>query len=147
MGRPDRPLAAAYAAHPPLRPALAAAGVALARVAGEPDDRLTGPVALPSGARRALGLADPLLRMDAQQRLADVALVDLLLAPPGERRAAFERQVVPPTGLLRLHWTELADADSGRVARARVEHPARRLRRFALAVTRRRRHPTALPRS
>jgi hypothetical protein len=144
MGAPERPLAGAYAAHPALRPALAAAGIALARVAQEPDDRLLGSVAVPPGARRALGLADPLLRMDPRQRLADVALVDLLLAPPGELRAAFARQVVPPTLLLRQHSAELAEAGTGRLTRARIEHPARLLRRFTLALTRRRRRPTAL---
>jgi Uncharacterised nucleotidyltransferase len=145
MGRPDRPLAAAHSAHPPLRPALAAAAVALARVAGEPDDRFAGPVTPSPGTRRALALADPLLRMDAQQRQADIALIDLLLAPAGERRAAFERQLVPPTGLLRQHSAELAEAGPARLARARAEHPARFLRRFALAATRRRQRPSALP--
>jgi hypothetical protein len=144
MGRPEAPLAALYADHEPLQPALAAAGVALARIAGEPDDRFVGAVTLPAGARRSLRLADPLLRMSGQQRLADIALVDLLLAPPGGRRAALERQVLPPVGLLRRHSSRLAAAGPGRLARARVEHPVRLLRRFALGRMRRHRRPTAL---
>jgi hypothetical protein len=82
--------------------------------------------------RAALALWDPLLRLEGTNSWADVALIDVLLAPRSEVGAALHRRLWPPLPTIpeREH--------PGRL-RARVphlEHFARTLRGFAIAAPR-----------
>ena len=73
--------------HPELTRALSASASVLDELVGVPADRLVPSAAgLAWGARRAVALANPLMRGKPQQITAEITLVDALLAPVGQRR-------------------------------------------------------------
>jgi hypothetical protein len=119
--------------HPGLERALTASAVVLDRVVGVPAGALVDvPAVLPRGVRVAVGLANPLMRGTPEQIMAEVSLVDGLLAPAGERRAYIRRRALPSA-------RELPGPVGRRpLAVARAEHVVRLLRRYALALVRRR---------
>jgi hypothetical protein len=118
-------------AHPALYRALTASAALLEMVVGIPAARLVRmPSHLPWGLRRAIAMANPLMRGEPQQVTAEVSLVDGLLSPKGERLAFVRRRVL----------ADARDLPAGAAARpltlARAEHVVRVLRRYALAVAR-----------
>lgn len=117
--------------HPALRRALMASAALLEPLVGIPAGRLLAmPARLPWASRRAVALANPLMRGAPEQITAEVSLVDGLLAPKGSRRDFLRRRVLPSARDL---------PPSGRrrpIAVARAEHTIRVLRRYALAVAR-----------
>jgi hypothetical protein len=117
--------------HPVLGRALAASATVLEQLVGVPSDRLVpGPVGLPWGARRAVTLANPLMRGTPEQITAEIALVDALLAPRGQRRAFVRRRVL-------VGRDELPPATARRsLGAARAEHVLRVLRRVPVALMR-----------
>jgi hypothetical protein len=117
--------------HPALARALSASATALERLVGVPAHRLVpGPRDLPWGARRAVTLANPLMRGTPEQITAEITLVDGLLAPAGQRGAFLRRRV-----LVGRH--DLPPATRRRsLAAARAEHVLRVLRRLPLALVR-----------
>jgi hypothetical protein len=124
-------LAEAAVEHPALEPALTASATVLERLVGVPADRLVpGAPGLPLGPRRAVTLANPLMRGRPEQITAEITLVDGLLAPPGQRGAFVRRRV-----LVDRH--DLPPAMRHRsLAAARAEHVLRVLRRLPLALAR-----------
>jgi hypothetical protein len=131
--------------HPRLAPALLAAAAGVAQVAGRPVAWLDAPAPGTAAARWAVALADPLLRMPGPQRRAERALVDVLLAPAGQRPASVRRQLVPPHEVMRRHLRGLETAGRLRMLAASSGHLVRLLRRFGLAPLLRATRPTALP--
>jgi hypothetical protein len=105
------------ARHPAIRPALSAAAWAAQRALGVPE--LVARGAPPRRLPPALRLSDWRLAGDEDQIRANVTLVDLLLAPRGERPRSFARHVL------------LADIATS--PRARAAHAARVLARYAIA--------------
>ncbi len=131
--------------HPALAPALAAAIDAVSRIGACDPETLGGPVPMPPVvARWATRLADPLLRMAPAQRLAERALLDVVLAPRGQRGAALRRGIAPPRSVLSRTYPEVEGAGRMGAGRAEAEHAARMLRRFVLAPMLRTGRPTAL---
>jgi hypothetical protein len=132
-------LADAALEHPALARALLASATVLEQLVGVPADRLVpGPSDVPWGVRRAVALANPLMRGTPEQITAEITLVDALLAPEGQRRAFVRRRV-----LVGRH--DLPPAIGGRsLAIARAEHVLRVLRRLPPAVVRRRARLTSL---
>jgi putative nucleotidyltransferase-like protein len=82
--------------------------------------------------RAALALWDPLLRLEGTKSWADVALTDLLLAPPAGLGAALHRRLWPP--LATIPAREHAGAVRARVPH--LEHLVRTVRGFAIALPR-----------
>ena len=117
--------------HPALAPALSASATVLEQLVGVPADRLVpGTPALPWGARRAVTLANPLMRGGPEQITAEITLVDGLLAPAGQRAAFVRRRVL-------VGRRDLPPATGRRsLAAARAEHVLRVLRRIPLALVR-----------
>ncbi len=144
--RSDGHAAAVAREHPELAPALAAAIDAVSRVGACDHETLGGPVAMPSRvARWGTTLADPLLRMTPPQRLAERALLDVVLAPGGRQRwTALRRGITPPREVLARTYPAVEGAGPVGVLRAEAEHAARMLRRLALAPVLRMGRPTAL---
>lgn len=118
--------------NPSLQPALLAAAHAVACIAGRNATILPHREDLGMSAKAAVLLADPLLRLNEKQRSAETALIDLLLAPPGERARACRRQLLPPAAVLQ-QASRPPRASRPRAAAARVEHALRITRRFSLA--------------
>jgi hypothetical protein len=118
-------------AHPRLSRALTASAALLGRLVGVPPGRLVDhPSRLPWGPRQAVALANPLMRGAPEQIIAEVSLVDGLLAPRGQRRAFFRRRALPSARDLP------ASTEGHPVAIARAEHTLRLVGRYALAVVR-----------
>jgi hypothetical protein len=108
--------------------ALTASAALLERLVGVPSGRLVEcPPRLPWGPRRAIALANPLMRGSPEQITAEVSLVDGLLAHTGQRIAFFRRRALPRA-------RDLPSSAARRpIAVARIEHTLRLLRRYALA--------------
>jgi Uncharacterised nucleotidyltransferase len=119
------------ARHPTLRRALTASAALLERLVGIPARRLVDmPEQLPWASRRAIALANPLMRGSPEQITAEVSLVDGLLSPRGERIAFFRRRALPSA-------VELPGSSADRhLALARAEHTLRVAGRYAVAVLR-----------
>ena len=117
--------------HPALARALSASATVLEQLVGVPADRLVPATpGLTRGARRAVALANPLMRGKPQQITAEITLVDGLLTPPGQRGAFVRRRVlVGPDDLP-------ASTAPRPIALARAEHVLRVLRRLAWALVR-----------
>jgi hypothetical protein len=124
-------LAPVVRAHPELAGSLHASAVVLERLVGVPARALVDVAGdLPWGARRAIALANPLMRGAPEQITADVSLVDGLLAPKGCRRDFVRRRVLPS-------GRDLPSTARRRpLAIARSEHAARLLRRYLIAAAR-----------
>jgi hypothetical protein len=82
--------------------------------------------------RAALALWDPLLRLQGTESWADVALTDMLLAPPSGLGAALHRRLWPPLATI----PERADPGPLRARVPHLEHLARTIRGFAIAAPR-----------
>jgi hypothetical protein len=82
--------------------------------------------------RAALALWDPLLRLDGTKSWADVALTDLLLAPPSGLGAALHRRLWPPLATI----PERSDPGPVRARVPHLEHLVRTVRGFAIGVPR-----------
>jgi Uncharacterised nucleotidyltransferase len=126
-------LAPVVSQHPALARALSASAAVLEQLVGVPADRLMpGPSDLPWGARRAVTLANPLMRGTPEQITAEITLVDALLAPEGQRRAFVRRRVL-------VGRADLPPARRRRsLAAARAEHVLRVVRRLPVALVRQR---------
>ena len=122
--------------HPALARALSASATVLEQLVGVPADRLVPATpGLTCGARRAVALANPLMRGKPQQITAEITLVDGLLTPAGQRGAFVRRRVlVGPNDLP-------ASTAPRPIALARAEHFLRVLRRLSLALVRPRARP------
>lgn len=91
--------------------------------------------------RAALALWDPLLRLEGTKSWADVALTDLLLAPPSGLGAALRRRLWPPLATI----PERSDPGALRARAPHLEHLVRTSRGFAIGsprVARAMRFPT-----
>jgi Uncharacterised nucleotidyltransferase len=124
-------LARVVAYHPALRRALTASAALLDRLVGVPAHRLLDmPDRLPWASRRAIALANPLMRGAPEQITAEVSLVDGLLSPRGERIAFFRRRALPSAA-------DLPGSSADRhLARARAQHTLRVVGRCAVGVLR-----------
>jgi hypothetical protein len=123
-------LAPIVGAHPALALALDASAAVLDALVGVPAARLLAPRPRERALRRAVGLANPLMEGEPAQITAEIAMVDGLLAPPGERRAFLRRRMLPSA-------RELPASLAGRpLAIARAEHVLRLLRRCSLSIMR-----------
>jgi hypothetical protein len=136
----DRPaLGAVIAGDPVLERALTASALVLDPLVGTPRAALVGaPPRVPWAVRRAVALANPLMRGSAAQIVAEASVVDVLLAPPGRRRASLRRRALPSPQQLP------SDPRDRPLAARRLEHLARLTARCALALVRPRRaarHP------
>jgi hypothetical protein len=131
-GGGDRPaLGAAIAGHPVLERALTASALVLDPLLGIPSAALAGPrPRVPWTVRRAVGLANPLMRGSAAQIVAEASLVDVLLAPPGRRRASLRRRALPTPQQLP------SDPRARSLATRRLEHLTRLTARGAFALVR-----------
>jgi hypothetical protein len=124
------PLAPIVREHQELTQALGASATVVDELAGVPAGGLVAARRLTWGAQRATRLANPLMRGKPQQITAEVALVDGLLAPAGERAAFVTRRVL-------VAPRDLATGTVRRpIALARVEHVLRMTRRMLLACVR-----------
>ena len=97
---------------------------------GVPAGRLIATAPRTWAVRRAIGLANPLMEGEPQQITAEIALVDGLLAPAGERGAFLRRRALPSPRELP------ARAARRPLAVARIEHVLRLARRCLLAMMR-----------
>ena len=115
--------------HPGLTRALSASAAVLDVLVGVPAARLVE--ADPAwGARRAAGLANPLMHGTPQQITAEISLVDGLLTPAGQRAASLRRRVL-------VDPCQLPTRTARRpIALARVEHALRLTRRMLYAAVR-----------
>jgi hypothetical protein len=82
--------------------------------------------------RAALALWDPLLRLEGTKSWADVALTDLLLAPPSGVGAALHRRLWPPLATI----PQRSDPGPLRARVPHLEHLVRTIRGFAIGVPR-----------
>ena len=117
-------------AHPGLIRALGASAAVLDGLVGVPAGRLIATAPRTWAVRRAIGLANPLMEGEPQQITAEIALVDGLLAPAGERGAFLRRRALPSPRELP------ARAARRPLAVARIEHVLRLARRCLLAMMR-----------
>jgi hypothetical protein len=140
---PSRPLLGAVLdTYPALERALTAGALVLDRVAGVSRGALVGNRPRdPWAVRRAARLANPLMRGSPSQIVAEAALVDGMLAPPGARRAVVRRRAFPSASELP------ADSHGRSLAGRRAGHQARVLARCAFALVRPRRAGLRLPRT
>jgi Uncharacterised nucleotidyltransferase len=116
-------------AHPGLARALTASAALVDRLAGVPATCLVGPgTDLSWRQRRALALANPLMRGEPEQITAEVSLVDGLLAPKGQGGAFVRRRALPSA-------RDLPPSDRP-IAIARAEHSVRLAWRYVVAVLR-----------
>jgi Uncharacterised nucleotidyltransferase len=126
-------LAARLREWPALAPALRAAARVAELVVGLPGAQLLGAESDPSArGRMAVALARPRPRRSEAQIHAEMALVDGLLAPPGQRLAFVRRQLLQPRSVRR----ERARQTGARRAGSAIGHCARSLARYALALAR-----------
>jgi hypothetical protein len=120
--------------YPALAPALGAASVVTERLASLPSGALLTPQPRLSAAQRvALRLANPWLEGSLEQVLAEVSLIDGLLAPPGTAPAFVRRAIVPPRHRVLARRPELARAGRPRLLAARAAHAVRLLARYVAA--------------
>ncbi len=126
-------------AHPRLGKALGLAADHIDRFSGLPVPHLRP--YRESRARLAARLADPLLRLDPKQAVAERGLLDVLGAPRRGTPAAFKRQLLPPVDELR-HRAGI-DAEGAPRARSRAGHALRTIRRYLAAPLVRARRPTS----
>lgn len=116
-----------------LQGSLVAAGLAVRELLGVcPVDPVDPRVARRRRLRAALALWDPLLRLEGTNSWADVALTDLLLAPPAALGAAFHRRLWPPLATI----PEREDPGAVRARVPHLEHLVRTVRGFAIALPR-----------
>ena len=139
-----QPLEPLLVRYPPLARALAAASAAASLVVGVP--LLVRPAR--PGERRcrlACRLIDWSLRSEPLQRDAAAAVVDVLLAPPGQSRAIARRRFLVPLDGVPALRPELRGAGRVHLGLAAAEHTARTLRRCGIALWRAyRRGPAAV---
>ncbi len=119
-------LGAVARSYPQLRRALVTAAVMAQTLVGLPAEQLLAPANRPS--RQALVLSDSALREDPKQAVANVHLVNVLLAEPAGRVPALWRALIRPSA-------EPVERPRLRLKRMgrRIGHCLRVLRRFALA--------------
>jgi hypothetical protein len=130
-GASPAPLRDVLAAHPKLERALTASALVLEPLVGTPAAALLGAAPRrPWGVRCAAALADPLMRADPAQIMAEVSLVDGLVAPRGGRRTWLRRRALPAAAELP------ASARPRPIARRRAEHLARLAARSVVALGR-----------
>jgi Uncharacterised nucleotidyltransferase len=116
-----------------LRGSLVAAALAVRELFGAcPVDPLDLRVARRRRLRAALALWDPLLRLEGTKSWADVALTDLLLAPPAGLGAALHRRLWPPLATI----PEREDPGAVRARAPHLEHLVRTLRGFVIGLPR-----------
>jgi hypothetical protein len=112
---------------------LVAAALAVRELLGVcPIDPIDRRIAGRRRLRAALGLWDPLLRLEGTKSWADVALTDLLLAPPSGLGAALHRRLWPPLATI----PERSDPGALRSQVPHLEHLVRTLRGFAIGIPR-----------
>jgi hypothetical protein len=117
--------------HPTLTRPLTASALVLEDLVGVPAASFLGDVSAPTwGARRAIRLANPLMRGSREQITAEISLVDSLLVPPGKRRAFLRRRALPSAAVLPPRSIRRP------APIARVEHVLRVLRRYPSALVR-----------
>ena len=116
--------------HPRLRRAVVTAATILEDLVGVPARALVGDVpGLPRRSLIARRLADPLLTLSDNQGIAEVSLMDALVAPTSDLPRFLRRQVVLPADIARERFPESRSA-----ALASAGHAVRVVRRYALAV-------------
>lgn len=128
------PLQATMQEHPALRRALGTASVALENLTGVPARALVGdptPVST-----TALRLANPLFAGSREQVMAEMAVVDGLLAPSRRTLTFVRRQVILGQAELRAREGRLANAHAIRVAGHQLLHAIRLSARCARAAVR-----------
>lgn len=133
------PLRATMHDHPALRRALATAAVALENLTGVPTRALIGDPTPVSNA--ALRLANPLFEGSREQVMAEMALVDGLLAPSQRVLAFVRRHMIVRHAELRVRDRRLDDAHALRVAGHQLLHAVRLTARCARAAV----HPSGAP--
>jgi hypothetical protein len=117
----------------PLQGSLVAAALAVRELLGvSPVDPMDPRVVRRRRLRAALALRDPLLRFEGTESWADVALTDLLLAPPAGLGAALHRRLWPPLATI----PERAHPGAVRARVPHLEHLVRTVRGFAIALPR-----------
>ena len=118
-------------AHPPLRPALAAALAVTGRTIGLPATLTAGCGDLGRRGRMAVRLADPYPYPSLEQAYAEIGLIDGLLTPRNKLGEYARRQIAPPAAVLREH-AERAEEE----AVSPLGYGFRNLLRYALALSR-----------
>jgi hypothetical protein len=112
---------------------LVAAALAVGELLGVcPIDPVDRRIARRRRLRAALALWDPLLRLEGTNSWADVALTDLLLAPPSGVGASLRRRLWPPLATI----PERAQPGALRARVPHLEHLARAIRGFAMGAPR-----------
>lgn len=119
--------------HPAIVPALTTAALTAQRLGGLPADRLFERDTLSRASHPAMCLSNWPMRGKKSQIAANVALIDCLLSPRGQRRALLTRHLWRDEGALCDEWSEAA-VTRGALMRARVLHTARVFGRCLIAL-------------
>ncbi|HZL48129.1 MAG TPA: nucleotidyltransferase family protein [Solirubrobacteraceae bacterium] len=119
--------------HPAIVPALTTAALTAQRLGGLPAEHLFEPETLSRASHPAMRLSNWPMRGRKSQIAANVALIDLLLMPPSQRRTWLTRHLWLSEAALCGEWSDAVLA-RGALARARLLHIARVGGRCAGAV-------------
>jgi hypothetical protein len=133
---PTQPLDQVTVNYPRLRPALETASLMVERYTGVPRSTLLSePQPLRRRAAAAARLSNWSQLGERDQLMANISLVDGLLAPRGGASAFLRRQVFPPASEVAA-LRALPPTATARLAASRVTHAAKMLARFAIALRR-----------